>query len=247
MPSLNDTLRPQRFMEMGRDSGKVPVSTLVKKELLDELTNKHGINRFGAARALYNTGNRRIEAALDWIEIHQFDENFDKTMEVTPPRSKMADFGMFPTGGLGGFGGPNGLGGAAGGPGGMAGMGGMGGMGGLGGLGDMGGFGGFGGFGGMGMGMGMGGGNRREENKEMKAHSDNMDKEIVKWNERMCNECLLERLPDSSSKIGEKDELEELLTNKLNGNWKEIEKNFLVKPVVSKKSRRHVFPLFIFV
>ena len=81
---------PQRFAslrrdELIRDQEKIPVITLVDKDLLQRLQDVFGLPRFGAARALYMTGGRDLEAALDYADKHQNDKDFNTSMEIMSP------------------------------------------------------------------------------------------------------------------------------------------------------------------
>ena len=59
----------------------IPVSQFVKKELIEELKT-FGFSDNVSAKALYLTGSVSIDKALEWIEKHQADPDYQEELRI---------------------------------------------------------------------------------------------------------------------------------------------------------------------
>lgn len=81
---------PRRLEELSFNDHKVPVSIKVKRDYLDELVNGYGFTVSAASRGLY-LGDGDLGSAVQWMEKHQEEKDFNLPLMVEDQKEEIPD------------------------------------------------------------------------------------------------------------------------------------------------------------
>lgn len=59
----------------------ISISSLVNQELVNQLTSC-GFSKVVSEKSLYLTGGKSVDKAMDWIEAHQQDPDFEEELRI---------------------------------------------------------------------------------------------------------------------------------------------------------------------